>query len=135
MAGNVMPVLGKTTIECSLCGADGTPQWTGKHAFYVADIITGPILGADFLQKYRMDVQFSTGLLSFPNGNVPPVAREVGQERCSVILAHDVRFDNNTREVIALGRLSRPGESVSKLSSCVSSAPSHPRGWSMMSVF
>ena len=107
-----MPVLGKTTIECSLCGADGTPQWTGKHTFYVADIITGPILGADFLQKYRMDVQFSTGLLSFPNGNVPLVAREVGQERCSVILAHDVRFDNNTREVIALGRLSRPGESV-----------------------
>ena len=70
-----------------------------------------------------MDVQFSTGLLSFPNGNVPLVAREVGQERCSVILAHDVRFDNNTREVNALGRLSRPGESVSKLSSCALFSP------------
>ena len=51
LAGNVMPVLGKTTIECSLCGADGTPQWTGKHTFYVADIITGPILGADFFAE------------------------------------------------------------------------------------
>ena len=122
-AGGAIPVLGQITVDCALIGADDKPQWTGKHTFFVADIITGPVLGADFLDKHQMDIRFSTGLLSFSNGHVPLIAREISRERRSVVLSHDVRFDDGTTEVMALGRLCRQGEGTSRLSPCALFSP------------
>ena len=122
-AGASIPVLNHVTSELTLVDEKGSPKWTGKHTFCVADIITGPILGADFLERNGFDIYFSTGELKFSTGSVPLKKQQVTRQRCTVVLAHDIEFGESSKEIIALGKLTCQGESQPTSSPCAMFSP------------
>ena len=107
--GAAIPLLGKATLSVTLPTANGKPQWHGEHTFYVASIITGPVIGADFLGDAQMDVSFSRGVLETPTGRVPLMCRKPAQPRYEVVLDQDVELTSGVVVLVVPGRLRRSG--------------------------
>jgi hypothetical protein len=64
--------------------------WRANHTFTVADIQTGPVLGADFLASHNMTVDLRSKCLDWGTGHAPPTISRRGYEQHRGILREDV---------------------------------------------
>ena len=97
-----MKVEGRVTANIQFC-VDSGPEF--MHSFIVADVSTGPILGADFLNSHGMEINFQYSFLRVGSVTIPFSFAK--SERCSVVLADDVVFSDDCYEVIARARILR----------------------------
>lgn len=77
-AGEEIHVHGQTNLELSFQArlfGDCVQNLTSRQKFlvHVADISTGPIVGADFLEKYGIEVNFKLRSLCFSGRRIPLV--------------------------------------------------------------
>lgn len=96
--GNRIPVLGQVETSVTLTAGDGQHKVTLPHLFYVADIVTGPILGSDFLSSNNMTINFGKNVLCYDDFTTPLLFSS--GEVCNVVLTHDVQFQTGQHEVL-----------------------------------
>ena len=109
--GKPLEVSGEVDLFVSFI--DSSKRVEFNHKFYVANIVTGPIIGADFLKYYGMKVDFAASVLHFGDDSCPIVT--LSASVCDVVLAHDVVFKDGHSEVLVKANLIRDGQPVSSL--------------------
>ena len=70
-------VYGSSTLTAKL------KEWERRHTFFVADIATGIVLGADFLRQHNIDALFSQECLRWDEGavNLDPLSNHSSLQR------------------------------------------------------
>ena len=103
-------ILTDVSFECN-----GQRQ-TFPHSFLVADIVTDPIVGADFLDRYGMNVDFGTQSLRVNGSSFnfcnPRISLQPQVKVCTVVLDHDVSFNENQHEVIVRAKFRSPWQAA-----------------------
>ena len=102
-SGDLISVCGEVSTDVRFGERDGKCILL-KHTFYVADIVTGPIIGADFLQKHDIEINFQYGYLRCINSYLPFHSSSALTE-CCVVLEHDVSFSGDPGEMIVQARI------------------------------
>ena len=115
--GKNIPVHG--TAEVNVVFAESSVEF--EHRFIVADVVTEPIIGADFLRKYDMEINFKDSVLRAENFSTPLILSSC--KVCEVVLMTDVSFPTGIHEILVQAKLVRNG----KLVSCSSDSLFCPR--------
>ena len=72
VSGDLISVCGEVSTDVRFGERDGECILL-KHTFYVEDIVTGPIIGADFLPKHDVEINFQYGYLRCINSYIPTI--------------------------------------------------------------